>query len=84
MAVDRDILIACAPLKDSTSKTITTENVDSAYLPASFEPARNDKGDWSLPIDTTKLRWESYIKAAYHVRRLEIRLSLAMTWFTWM
>ncbi|KAG9005829.1 galactokinase [Tulasnella sp. JGI-2019a] len=66
-AVERDILIACAPTEEGKGNAVNVQNMDSKYASASFEAVRQgDKGEWSLPIDTTKLRWESYIKAGYH------------------
>lgn len=66
--MDRDILIACAPTDDTDGSAIQVQNLDAAYPTASFEPQRQYDGTWDLPIDVTKLQWESYVKAAYHVR----------------
>ncbi|KAG8864935.1 galactokinase [Tulasnella sp. 330] len=66
-AVERDILIACAPTEGGKGGAVNVQNMDPQYAPASFEAVRQgESGEWSLPIDTTKLRWESYIKAGYH------------------
>ncbi|KAF8318378.1 galactokinase gal [Clavulina sp. PMI_390] len=70
-AVDRDILIACAPRSDSSE--IRAQNLDGEkYAPQTFTATRIGdaagavKGDaWALEIDKTKLRWESYVKAGY-------------------
>ena len=72
-AVDRDILIACAPRSDSSE--IRAQNLDGEkYAPQTFTATRIGdaagavKGDaWTLEIDKTKLRWESYVKAGYFV-----------------
>ncbi|KAG8906812.1 galactokinase [Tulasnella sp. 403] len=66
MAVERDILIACAASEDPMSSVINLQNLDDKYNPASFEAVRDEKGEWVLPIDKTKLQWESYVKAGYH------------------
>ncbi|KIO34348.1 hypothetical protein M407DRAFT_127681 [Tulasnella calospora MUT 4182] len=66
-AVERDILIACAPSEDPFESAITAQNFDGKYSVGSIDPARRQKdGEWILPIDKTKLDWQSYIKAAYH------------------
>lgn len=68
-AVERDILIACAPSDDPFESAITIQNLDGTYSVGSIDPLRAQKdGEWILPIDKTKLDWQSYIKAAYHVR----------------
>lgn len=66
-AVERDILIACAPTDEASGRKVTVQNVDTSYPVALFEPIRQGTR-WDLPIDTSKLRWESYVKAGYHVR----------------
>ncbi|KAG8973918.1 galactokinase [Tulasnella sp. 425] len=66
-AVERDILIACAPSDDPFESAITIQNLDGTYSVGSIDPLRAQKdGEWILPIDKTKLDWQSYIKAAYH------------------
>lgn len=73
-AVDRDILIACALRNDSSE--IRSQNLDeSKYTAQNFTATRIDnviddsKDAWLLDIDKTNLRWESYVKAGYFVRR---------------
>lgn len=78
-AVDRDILIACATRPGSSE--IHAQNLDgSKYEPQSFTPARISEGStgvvagdtWSLEIDKSKLRWDSYVKAGYFVSALKV------------
>jgi Galactokinase galactose-binding signature len=73
-AVDRDILIACASRSDSSE--IRSQNMDeSKHTGQTFTASRiNDvtgdgKDAWFLDIDKRSLRWESYVKAGYFVRR---------------
>lgn len=74
-AVERDILIASAPSEDPFETAINIQNLDGKYSVGSIDPARSAKdGEWILPIDKTKLDWQSYIKAAYHVRPSSARL----------
>lgn len=95
VAIDRDILIACAPRGDlvapsslagqcddrcditSTAGAVVAENLQLKYPTQRFAPisevTKTGKPDehsktWFLDIDTTVLRWESYIKAGYYVR----------------
>jgi galactokinase len=80
-AVDRDILIACAPRDHSdhtnTAGAVVAENCQSKYPKQEFAPTlkvpKAEEQDeyteaWFLDIDTTVLRWESYVKAGYYVR----------------
>lgn len=77
-AVERDILIACAPRPKSTSSEVTVQNLDgSKYTPQSFTASRHENAvtedlesdAWHLGIDKSQLRWESYVKAGYYVSR---------------
>ena len=63
--------------------TVVVDNLHPKYPRSSFTPVKNrlqysdpnsdpaeevnDLEPWSLEIDTSHLRWESYIKAGYHV-----------------
>jgi galactokinase len=85
-AVERDILIACAPREppedNPWDSAIVAENLDDRYEPQRFTATRTtnvetDAYEWYLGIDKTKLRWESYVKAGYFVR---IRYLLHSTW----
>lgn len=67
-AIERDILIACAAREGDYSGRVIAENLDAKYERQSFTPVRNQSGEWHLDIDKTQLRWESYVKAGYHVR----------------
>lgn len=66
-------MIACAPRPGSSE--IHAQNLDGdKYTPQSFTASRIgekagvvDGDSWSLDIDKTKLRWESYVKAGYFV-----------------
>ena len=66
-AIDRDILVAVAP-NDEDSGRVVAENLDGKYTRQTFAPTRDSLMDWDLDIDKTQLRWESYVKAGYHVR----------------
>jgi galactokinase len=81
-AIDRDILIACAPrpseCHNEPGRTVVAENLHPKYTRPVFEPVatrsrRNSDSSineetWSLDINTKELRWESYVKAGYYVR----------------
>jgi hypothetical protein len=96
-AIDRDVLIACAPRDDlgvppspsgqcdysdiapTVTGAVVAENLQSKYTRQEFTPISptTEEGDgyaeaWFLDIDTTVLKWESYIKAGYLVRRLSV------------
>ena len=79
-AIERDILIACAPRNITTSNTethhqpgsVVVENLDPKYGRRVFAPvftssSQASVGAWDLDIDTKELRWESYVKAGYYV-----------------
>lgn len=63
-AVDRDILMAIGP-SSRKDGTIKIENLDANYEAREFKAERQPSKEWSLPIDTSKLSWESYVKAGY-------------------
>ncbi|KAI0027378.1 galactokinase gal [Vararia minispora EC-137] len=68
-AVERDILIACAPRAGGADLDggVRAQNVAAQYTPAEFAPARGAQdGQWFLAIDPKALRWESYVKAGYY------------------
>lgn len=83
-AIERDILIACAPRtvgsayqQTDTPGSVVVENLHPKYTRQSFAPASKfqDVSDekahvegWHLDINTRELRWESYVKAGYYVR----------------
>ncbi|THH12665.1 hypothetical protein EW146_g7483 [Bondarzewia mesenterica] len=82
-AVERDILIACAPHTTVTAANgaVYAQNMYSKYTPQSFAPTRKlsvsgqprdsdaqvHVEEWHLDIDKKELRWESYVKAGYYV-----------------
>jgi galactokinase len=70
-AVERDILIACAPRQGSNDAAglVRAENLDGKYQPQQFAPVQESTA-WSLDIVKKQLRWESYVKAGYYVRGL--------------
>ena len=48
---------------------VTAHNNDSKYTRQTFAPTKKGSGgEWTLDIDKTQLRWESYVKAGYYVR----------------
>lgn len=63
-AVERDILIACAPRSGSVGE-VNAQNGAAKYTPATFAPSRSGE-TWHLEIDQKALRWESYVKAGYY------------------
>ncbi|TFK62848.1 Galactokinase [Pluteus cervinus] len=80
-AVERDILIACAPRSDGENHapgTVSAQNLFGAkYVPQTFAPAwkvpEKEPSEkevhaegWHLDINTKELRWESYVKAGYY------------------
>ncbi|KAF8518233.1 galactokinase gal [Gautieria morchelliformis] len=65
-AIERDILVACAPRPGDFTGHIVAENLDAKYDPQAFTPAKGPAGSWHLEIDKTQLRWESYVKAGYY------------------
>lgn len=81
-AIERDILIACAPKTHADPGYVVADNLQDKYTKQAFKPSpkRNDSvssissiGDedvhaeeWHLEINTTELRWESYVKAGYY------------------
>lgn len=66
-AIERDILIAVAATEGSDPGRVTAQNQDSKYTRQTFAPSRAHSQEWSLEIDKTQLRWESYVKAGYYV-----------------
>lgn len=90
-AIERDILIACAPrnvtqhsTQDHPPGSVVAHNLDAKYKPQVFAPAPKplDLGEdvvrvqgWGLDINTKELRWESYVKAGYYVRPYTSSLS---------
>lgn len=89
-AVERDILIACAPRSPAKDKEeaygeVVANNTHPKYTESQFVPEKkahssmfkgisdSEPGEdvvhveqWHLDIDTSQLRWESYIKAGYY------------------
>ena len=76
-AVERDILIACAPRvsTDGQSGEVNAQNRLEKYVPARFTPTRRPSQsaaeavrveEWHLDIDQKVLHWESYVKAGYY------------------
>ncbi|KAI0306222.1 Galactokinase [Multifurca ochricompacta] len=77
-AIERDILIACAPRAshERSYGAVEVQNIHSKYLPRSFTPIRKpafsseydegNGGEWDLNINNNELRWESYVKAGYY------------------
>ncbi|KIJ98167.1 hypothetical protein K443DRAFT_680961 [Laccaria amethystina LaAM-08-1] len=77
-AIERDILIACAP-RDAASSlphhspgSVIADNMHTKYTRQIFAPSQLSDGNashaeaWRLDIDTKELRWESYVKAGYY------------------
>ncbi|KIK97469.1 hypothetical protein PAXRUDRAFT_824902 [Paxillus rubicundulus Ve08.2h10] len=81
-AIERDILIACAPASDRTPGSVVVENLHKKYKPQIFAPVRKptfgavgEEGvpkdavqlqAWHLDINTAELGWEGYVKAGYY------------------
>ncbi|SJL09968.1 uncharacterized protein ARMOST_13350 [Armillaria ostoyae] len=81
-AIERDILIACAPKTHADPGHVVADNLQDKYTKQAFKPSpkRNDSvssissiddedvhaEEWHLEINTTELRWESYVKAGYY------------------
>ncbi|EMD32074.1 hypothetical protein CERSUDRAFT_119060 [Gelatoporia subvermispora B] len=81
-AVERDILIACAPSEThSTPGGVNADNLNPRYVRQTFSPmlrstvtASEEKEaakavhaePWHIDIDKKELRWESYVKAGYY------------------
>ncbi|KAF5359765.1 hypothetical protein D9756_003587 [Leucocoprinus leucothites] len=73
-AIERDILIACAPRTAKQGSTevqdqpgsVILENLNSKYGRQVFAPRLATTQAWHLDIDTSELRWESYVKAGYY------------------
>ncbi|KAI0267823.1 galactokinase gal [Gloeopeniophorella convolvens] len=79
-AVERDILIACAP-RDRHAHVhgaVNAHNLHNKYPSQFFAPTRKRSAseepsddevhveEWHLDIDPKELRWESYVKAGYY------------------
>ena len=69
-AIESDVLMAIAKADTSDPGRVTAENIDSKYTRQTFAPEKNHLHEWTLDIDKTQLRWESYVKAGYYVRYL--------------
>jgi len=84
-AVERDILIACAPRAGSHASpgSVAAENLHPKYKREDFAPSPKRREsvstiadeevhaeEWHMDINTKELRWESYVKAGYFVRAL--------------
>ncbi|KAF9446160.1 galactokinase gal [Macrolepiota fuliginosa MF-IS2] len=68
-AVERDILIACAPRPGDSPGSVVAENLNAKYSKQDFAPTTISDGKaegWHLDIDKKELRWESYVKAGYY------------------
>lgn len=63
-AIERDILVAIGSAT-RTDHSIRLENLDEKYPGQDLIAEKSDSGDWTLPINTKKLSWESYVKAGY-------------------
>lgn len=66
-AIERDILIAVAAAEGTDPGRVTAQNQDSKYTRQTFAPVKSEGQEWTLDIDKTQLRWESYVKAGYYV-----------------
>ncbi|KIY43966.1 Galactokinase [Fistulina hepatica ATCC 64428] len=70
MAIEADILMACAPRASGHPGSVDAQNLSAQYPNAFFAPI--DSGSdaqvhkWVLDIDTKELHWESYVKAGYY------------------
>lgn len=68
-AIERDVLMAVGPQEaGEDAGRVTAQNMDIKYTRETFAPERGAGGSWTLDIDKTQLRWESYVKAGYYVR----------------
>ncbi|PAV16304.1 galactokinase gal [Pyrrhoderma noxium] len=65
-AIERDVLMAVGPQDGGDIGRVTAQNVDAKYTRQTFAPVKGDNKEWALEIDTTQLRWESYIKTGYY------------------
>ncbi|KAG7451452.1 galactokinase gal [Guyanagaster necrorhizus] len=81
-AIERDILIACAPKTHGDPGYVVADNLQDKYTKQAFKPSPNRKDsvssissiddeqvhaeEWHLEINTAELRWESYVKAGYY------------------
>ncbi|KAF9051075.1 Galactokinase [Hymenopellis radicata] len=78
-AIERDILIACAPRPGSEPGHVTADNLATKYTRQTFSPSAKRRDsvasiseqevhaeEWHLDINTKELRWESYVKAGYY------------------
>jgi len=79
VAIERDVLIACAAqrrgnaLREPVGR-VFLENLCANFPGCEFSPmlVSSEEGEqsrrvWRLDIDTSRLRWDSYVKAAYYV-----------------
>ncbi|KLO11436.1 galactokinase gal [Schizopora paradoxa] len=65
-AIESDVLMAIAKADTSDPGRVTAENIDSKYTRQTFAPEKGHLHEWTLDIDKTQLRWESYVKAGYY------------------
>lgn len=66
-AIESDVLMAVGTRDEHDPGRVTAENVESKYTRQTFAPHKDVNQKWSLDIDKTQLRWESYVKAGYYV-----------------
>lgn len=71
-AIESDVLMAVGTRDEHDPGRVTAENVESKYTRQTFAPHKDVNQKWSLDIDKTQLRWESYVKAGYYVRTAKI------------
>ncbi|KAK0205077.1 ribosomal protein S5 domain 2-type protein [Desarmillaria ectypa] len=81
-AIERDVLIACAPKTHADPGYVVADNLQEKYTKQAFKPSSKRKDsvssissiddedvhaeEWHLEINTAELRWESYVKAGYY------------------
>ncbi|KAI5119637.1 hypothetical protein M0805_008999 [Coniferiporia weirii] len=65
-AIEHDVLMAVGPRDEGDPGRVTAQNLDSKYTRQTFAPKKTSGKHWSLDIDKTQLRWESYVKAGYY------------------
>ena len=66
-AIESDVLMAVGAREEHDPGRVTAENEDSKYTRQTFAPRKDLNNQWSIDIDKTQLRWESYVKAGYYV-----------------
>jgi hypothetical protein len=71
--------MACAP-REAHDKSqeiherpggVVAENLNPKYDRQIFAPSQRTPEGWHLEINTNELRWESYVKAGYYVRKCQ-------------